>query len=51
MTQSEFRFFGEQYAYEAPEAVVFDLTSEGILCSSPDRADSGYDPDFDLGEI
>lgn len=39
--------------YEAPTVTSLDILSEGLLCQSGmyDRADNGYDDDFDLGEI
>lgn len=39
--------------YEAPSVTSLDILSEGLLCQSGmyDRADNGYDDDFDLGEI
>ena len=45
--------------YQAPEAEIFEVKSEGYLCASPNSvrdnsASSGYhvdDPDYDLGEI
>ena len=37
--------------YEAPTTFVFAIHSEGVLCQSYDRADSGYDNENELGEI
>ena len=46
--------------YQAPEAEIFEVRSEGYLCTSgpnsvrDNSASSGYhgdDPDYDLGEI
>lgn len=38
--------------YEAPSVTSLDILSEGLLCQSGfDRADNGYDNEFELGEI
>lgn len=43
----------EELRYESPCATLLYIQSEGVLCQSGefDRADNGYDNDFDLGEI
>ena len=44
----------EGLSYEAPSVTSLDIMNEGLLCQSGsvfDRADNGYDDDFDLGEI
>ena len=51
MTQSQSQNFEGQHVYVAPESVVYDIISEGVLCTSLDRADTGYDNDHFLGEI
>ena len=51
MTQRDFLNFEEQHIYVAPAVSVHCILTEGVLCSSLDRADAGYDPEFDLGEI
>ena len=37
--------------YFAPSMSVLDVETEGLLCSSYDRADAGYDNENDLSEI
>ena len=37
--------------YKTPSAIVLDVMSEGMLCSSYDTPGSGYDDENDLGEI
>ena len=41
--------------YETPDMKVFDMHAEGVMCQSPygevDSAASGYDEQYDLGEI
>ena len=37
--------------YIAPSMSVLDVETEGLLCSSYDRADAGYDNENDLSEI
>ena len=37
--------------YFAPSISVLDVETEGLLCSSYDRADAGYDNENDLGDI
>lgn len=36
--------------YETPSVTTFEVLSEGVLCGSYDRADSGYEYN-DLDEI
>lgn len=37
--------------YQTPSVNVLDVLSEGVLCSSLDTPDSGYDNNNDLGDI
>ena len=41
----------EVSSYETPTVTALEVLSEGVLCSSFDRADAGYDDFNDLGEI
>lgn len=50
-TDRKSMYGGGRETYEAPTVEMLDMSSEGVLCSSYDAPDYGYDDDNDLGEI
>lgn len=51
MTLKEKMTFEGASIYETPSVKTLKVLSEGVLCGSYDRADTGYDPENNLGDI